>query len=158
MVYLHLNLFLFLFLFLEPYWVLFLFFILTSLSLYSQSENEIEKSTIVAKKILIQDNVERVIFDYTQSDEMGLIEMHAPFGWTEPIIKAQFEIRGIVLKGVLGLQYDNNTQTIISGNGFIIPKNTLVRIFNAGEVELVLIEVLRPAYKKELVQEFKSFN
>jgi len=134
------------------------FFILTSLSLYSQSENEIEKSTIVAKKILIQDNVERVIFDYTQSDEMGLIEMHAPFGWTEPIIKAQFEIRGIVLKGVLGLQYDNNTQTIISGNGFIIPKNTLVRIFNVGEVELVLIEVLRPAYKKELVQEFKSFN
>ena len=134
------------------------FFILTSLSLYSQSENEIEKSTIVAKKILIQDNVERVIFDYTQSDEMGLIEMHAPFGWTEPIIIAQFEIRGIVLKGVLGLQYDNNTQTIISGNGFIIPKNTLVRIFNAGEVELVLIEVLRPAYKKELVQEFKSFN
>jgi hypothetical protein len=134
------------------------FFILTSLSLYSQSENEIEKSTIVAKKILIQDNVERVIFDYTQSDEMGLIEMHAPFGWTEPIIKAQFEIRGIVLKGVLGLQYDNNTQKIISGNGFIIPKNTLVRIFNAGEVELVLIEVLRPAYKKELVQEFKSFN
>jgi hypothetical protein len=134
------------------------FFILTSLSLYSQSENEIEKSTIVAKKILIQDNVERVIFDYTQSDQMGLIEMHAPFGWTEPIIKAQFEIRGIVLKGVLGLQYDNNTQTIISGNGFIIPKNTLVRIFNAGEVELVLIEVLRPAYKKELVQEFKSFN
>jgi hypothetical protein len=134
------------------------FFILTSLSLYSQSENEIEKSTIVANKILIQDNVERVIFDYTQSDEMGLIEMHAPFGWTEPIIKAQFEIRGIVLKGVLGLQYDNNTQTIISGNGFIIPKNTLVRIFNAGEVELVLIEVLRPAYKKELVQEFKSFN
>jgi len=134
------------------------FFVLTSLSLYSQSENEIEKSTIVAKKILIQDNVERVIFDYTQSDEMGLIEMHAPFGWTEPIIKAQFEIRGIVLKGVLGLQYDNNTQTIISGNGFIIPKNTLVRIFNAGEVELVLIEVLRPAYKKELVQEFKSFN
>ena len=134
------------------------FFILTSLSLYSQSEDEIEKSTIVAKKILIQDNVERVIFDYTQSDEMGLIEMHAPFGWTEPIIKAQFEIRGIVLKGVLGLQYDNNTQTIISGNGFIIPKNTLVRIFNAGEVELVLIEVLRPAYKKELVQEFKSFN
>lgn len=134
------------------------FFILTSLSLYSQSENEIEKSTIVAKKILIQDNVERVIFDYTQSDEMGLIEMHAPFGWTEPIIKAQFEIRGIVLKGVLGLQYDNNTQTIISGNGFIIPKNTLVRIFNAGEVELVLIEVLRPAYKKELVKEFKSFN
>lgn len=134
------------------------FFILTSLSLYSQSENEIEKSTIVAKKILIQDNVERVIFDYTQSDEMGLIEMHAPFGWTEPIIKAQFEIRGIVLKGILGLQYDNSEQKIISGDGFVIPKNTRVRIFNAGVGELILIEVLRPAYKKELVQEFKNFN
>jgi hypothetical protein len=24
--------------------------------------------------------------------------------------------------------------------------------------ELILIEVLRPAYKKELVQEFKNFN
>ena len=134
------------------------FFILTSLSLYSQSENEIEKSTIVAKKILIQDNVERVIFDYTQSDEMGLIKMHAPFGWTEPIIKAQFEIRGIVLKGMLGLQYDNSEQKIIIGDGFIIPKNTRVRIFNAGVGELILIEVLRPAYKKELVQEFKNFN
>ena len=134
------------------------FFILTSLSLYSQSENEIEKSTIVAKKILIQDNVERVIFDYTQSDEMGLIEMHAPFGWTEPIIKAQFEIRGIVLKGMLGLQYDDSEQKIISGEGFVIPKNTRVRIFNAGQEELILIEVLRPGYKVELVENFNNFD
>tara|TARA_B110000261_G_scaffold150128_1_gene177402 strand:- start:3 stop:425 length:423 start_codon:yes stop_codon:yes gene_type:complete len=124
----------------------------------SQSINEIGKSTVVAKKSLIQDNVERVIYDYTQSDEMGLIKMHAPFGWTEPIIKAQFEIRGIVLKGMLGLQYDDSEQKIISGDGFVIPKNTRVRIFNAGQEELILIEVLRPAYKKELVQEFKNFN
>ena len=124
----------------------------------SQSINEIGKSTVVAKKSLIQDNVERVIYDYTQSDEMGLIKMHAPFGWTEPIIKAQFEIRGIVLKGMLGLQYDDSEQKIISGDGFVIPKNTRVRIFNAGVGELILIEVLRPAYKKELVQEFKNFN
>ena len=124
----------------------------------SQSINEIGKSTVVAKKLLIQDNVERVIYDYTQSDEMGLIKMHAPFGWTEPIIKAQFEIRGIVLKGMLGLQYDDSEQKIISGDGFVIPKNTRVRIFNAGREELILIEVLRPAYKKELVQEFKNFN
>ena len=124
----------------------------------SQSINEIGKSTVVAKKLLIQDNVERVIYDYTQSDEMGLIKMHAPFGWTEPIIKAQFEIRGIVLKGMLGLQYDDSEQKIISGDGFVIPKNTRVRIFNAGQEELILIEVLRPAYKKELVQEFKNFN
>jgi len=124
----------------------------------SQSINEIGKSTVVAKKSLIQDNVERVIYDYTQSDEMGLIKMHAPFGWTEPIIKAQFEIREIVLKGMLGLQYDDSEQKIISGDGFVIPKNTRVRIFNAGVGELILIEVLRPAYKKELVQEFKNFN
>ena len=124
----------------------------------SQSINEIGKSTVVAKKSLIQDNVERVIYDYTQSDEMGLIKMHAPFGWTEPIIKAQFEIREIVLKGMLGLQYDDSEQKIISGDGFVIPKNTRVRIFNAGVGELILIEALRPAYKKELVQEFKNFN
>ena len=49
-------------------------------------------------------------------------------------------------------------QKIISGDGFVIPKNTRVRIFNAGVGELILIEALRPAYKKELVQEFKNFN
>ena len=129
-----------------------------SFTSYSQSIIEEGSSNIIPKKLLIQDNIERIILDYTQSDEMGLIKMHAPFGWTEPIIKAQFEIRGIVLKGMLGLEYDNSEQKIIIGDGFIIPKNTRVRIFNAGVGELILIEVLRPAYKKELVQEFKNFN
>ncbi len=125
---------------------------------FSQIKNEAEKSTIIAEKLLIQDNIERVIYDYTQSDEMGLIKMHAPFGWTEPIIEAQFEIRGIVLKGLLGLEYESIKEYIVIGNGFVIPKNTRVRIFNAGEEELILIEVLRPAYKKELVQEYKNFK
>ncbi len=128
------------------------------ISFASYSQNETGRNTVVAKKLLIQDNVERVIYDYTQSDEMGLIKMHAPFGWTEPIIEAQFEIRGIVLKGLLGLEYENSEEHIARGDGFVIPKNTRVRIFNAGEEELILIEVLRPAYKKELVQKFKDFN
>ena len=128
------------------------------ISFASYSQNETGRNTVVAKKLLIQDNVERVIYDYTQSDEMGLIKMHAPFGWTEPIIEAQFEIRGIVLKGLLGLEYENSEEHIARGDGFVIPKNTRVRIFNAGEEELILIEVLRPAYKKELVQKFKNFN
>ena len=125
---------------------------------FAQSKNETVKSTVIAKTLLIQDNIERTIYDYTQSDDMGLIKMHAPFGWTEPIIEAQFEIRGIVLKGLLGLEYENSEEHIVSGNGFVIPNNTRVRIFNAGQEELILIEVLRPAYKKELVQEFKNFN
>ena len=127
-------------------------------TLFSQIKNEAEKSTIIPERLLIQDNIERVIYDYTQSDEMGLIKMHAPFGWTEPIIEAQFEIRGIVLKGLLGLEYESREEHIVIGNGFVIPKNTRVRIFNAGEEELILIEVLRPAYKKELVQEYKNFK
>lgn len=127
-------------------------------TLFSQIKNEAEKSTIIPEKLLIQDNIERVIYDYTQSDEMGLIKMHAPFGWTEPIIEAQFEIRGIVLKGLLGLEYESREEHVVIGNGFVIPKNTRVRIFNAGEEELILIEVLRPAYKKELVQEYKNFK
>ena len=134
---------------------LLLFIPLTS---FSQIKNEAEKSTIIAEKLLIQDNIERVIYDYTQSDEMGLIKMHAPFGWTEPIIEAQFEIKGIVLRGLLGLEYESREEHIVIGNGFVIPKNTRVRIFNAGEEELILIEVLRPAYKKELVQEYKNFK
>ncbi|MDC1540533.1 hypothetical protein N8480_07695 [Flavobacteriaceae bacterium] len=134
------------------------FCLLMCISFASYSQNETGRNTVVAKKLLIQDNVERVIYDYTQSDEMGLIKMHAPFGWTEPIIEAQFEIRGIVLKGLLGLEYENSEEHIARGDGFVIPKNTRVRIFNAGEEELILIEVLRPAYKKELVQKFKDFN
>ena len=127
-------------------------------TLFSQIKNEAEKSTIIPERLLIQDNIERVIYDYTQSDEMGLIKMHAPFGWTEPIIEAQFEIKGIVLRGLLGLEYESREEHIVIGNGFVIPKNTRVRIFNAGEEELILIEVLRPAYKKELVQEYKNFK
>lgn len=132
--------------------------LLISLTSYSQSKNETGKSTVIAKKLLIQDNIERVIYDYTQSDKLGFFKMNAPFGWTEPIIEAQFEISGIVLKGLLGLEYENSEERIVSGNGFVIPKNTRVRIFNAGESELILIEVLRPAYKKESVQQFNSFK
>tara|TARA_B100000767_G_C19656199_1_gene488994 strand:+ start:75 stop:500 length:426 start_codon:yes stop_codon:yes gene_type:complete len=126
---------------------------------FSQEAKEIDKQDhlIVPKKIVIQDNVERMIIDYTQSEELGLFKMLAPVGWTEPIIEAQFEIRGIVLKGLLGLEYENSEEHIVSGNGFVIPKNTRVRIFNAGEEELILIEVLRPAYNKEFVQKFSSF-
>ncbi len=132
--------------------------LLISFTSFSQSNDETGKSTIIPKTLLIQDNIQRVIYDYTQSGELGLIKMHAPFGWEEPIIKAQFEIRGIVLEGLLGLEYENSEEHIVSGNGFVIPKNKRVRIFNAGEEELILIEVLRPAYKKELVQQFKNLN
>ena len=132
--------------------------LLISVTSFSQSNDETGKSTIIPKTLLIQDNIQRVIYDYTQSGELGLIKMHAPFGWEEPIIVAQFEIRGIVLEGLLGLEYQNSEEHIVSGNGFVIPKNKRVRIFNAGEEELILIEVLRPAYKKELVQQFKKLN
>jgi len=126
---------------------------------FSQEAKEIDKQdhSIVPKKIVIQDNVERMIIDYTHSEELGLLKMLAPVGWTEPIIEAQFEIRGIVLKGVLGLEFKEGLKTIESGNGFVIPKHTRVRIFNAGQVELILIEVLRPAYNKEFVKKFSSF-
>jgi len=137
-----------------------LFYLLLFISFTSYSQSIIEEgsSNVIPKKLLIQDNIERIILDYTQSDEVGLIKMHAPFGWTEPIIEAKFEIRGIVLSGLLGLEYQGSEDHIVSGNGFVIPKNTRVRIFNAGEEELVLVEILRPAYKKELVQEFKNFK
>lgn len=117
-----------------------------------------DSNVVVPKKLFIQDNVQRIIYDYTQSEDLGLIEMHAPAGWTEPIIKAQFEIRGIVSEGTLGLEFENGTKTMTKGQGFFIPKNTLVRIFNAGQDELILVEVLRPAYKKELVQELSDFT
>lgn len=131
--------------------------LIISFNLNSQEEKAKWENTVIANKIFIQDNVQRIIYDYTQSDEMGLIKMHAPSGWSEPIIKAQFEIRGIVLKGLLGLEFKDDVQQISSGDGFVIPKNKVVRIFNAGKDELILIEVLRPAYKKQMVQEINKF-
>ena len=113
---------------------------------------------VTPKKIIINDNVKRYLFDYSISDEIGLNKMHAPVGWTEPIIKAKFEIRGIVLSGILGLEFEEGIKKIPSRNGFLIPNNTKVRIFNAGLEELVLIEVLRPGYQKKLVKSFEGFN
>ena len=113
---------------------------------------------VTPKKIIIIDNVKRHLFDYSISDEIGLNKMHAPTGWTEPIIKAKFEIRGIVLSGVLGLEFEEGVKKIPSSNGFLIPNNTKVRIFNAGSEELVLIEVLKPGYQKKLVKFFEGFN
>ena len=113
---------------------------------------------VTPKKIIINDNVKRHLFDYSISDEIGLNKMHAPVGWTEPVIKAKFELRGIVLSGVLGLEFKEGVKKIPSSKGFLIPKNKKVRIFNAGTEELVLIEVLRPGYQKELVTFFEGFN
>ena len=132
--------------------------IMVSMNALAQVSERGDTNIVMPKKLFIQDNVQRIIYDYTQSEDLGLIEMHAPAGWTEPIIKAQFEIRGIVSEGTLGLEFENGTKTMTKGQGFFIPKNTLVRIFNAGQDDLILVEVLRPAYKKELVQELSDFT
>ena len=115
-------------------------------------------SSFVPKKIVIQDNVERYLFDYTQTDDLGFNKMHAPVNWTEPIIEAAFEIRGIVLKGTLGLEFKEGIELIETNKGFKIPKGKRVRIFNGGKNELILIEILRPAYNIKRVKQFNSFD
>ena len=42
--------------------------------------------------------------------------------------------------------------------GFKIPKGKRVRIFNGGKNELVLIEILKPAYDLKRVKQFNSFD
>ena len=113
---------------------------------------------ITPKKIIINDNVERHLFDYSISDEIGLNKMHAPVGWTEPIIEAAFEIKGIVLSGTLGLEFKDGIELIETNNGFQIPKEKRVRIFNGGKNELVLIEILQPAYSEKRVKRFTGFD
>lgn len=142
-------------------WPLALMFVLMLTLTNASSAQEaatIQHQGITPETLFIQDNVERIIYDYTQTDEMGLIKMHAPPEWTEPIIEAQFEISGIVLQGSLGLEFEQGTQTIGLGQGFLIPQNTRVRIFNAGPDELILIEVLKPAYQPERVEQFERFE
>ncbi|MFZ9055682.1 MAG: cupin domain-containing protein, partial [Flavobacteriales bacterium] len=112
---------------------------------------------IAPKTIQITDNVSRYILDYTISDELGLNQMFAPVGWTEPIVRLQFELRGIVIGGTLGLQFAEKTHVFEKDEGFIVPANTKVRIFNAGSSDLRLIEVLRPAYTEQRAEIFDSF-
>ena len=116
-----------------------------------------DRLRIAPKTIPILDNVARSILDYTTSDELGLNQMFAPVGWTEPIVRLKFELRGIVISGTLGLQFAEGTLLFEKDEGFIVPANTKVRIFNAGESNLHLIEVLRPAYNAQRAEAFDSF-
>ena len=84
--------------------------------------------------------------------------MLAPVGWTEPIVSLEFELRGVVIAGVLGLEFKEETAKFNINEGFVIPKNTKVRIHNAGNVPLHLVEILRPGYKESLVKEYESFE
>ena len=117
-----------------------------------------EYQRITPKELKIQDNLERTILDYSTSDELGMNQMLAPVGWTEPIVSLEFELRGIVIAGVLGLEFMEETAKFNVNEGFVIPKNTKVRIHNAGNVPLHLVEILRPGYKESLVKEYESFE
>jgi hypothetical protein len=130
-----------------------LLFLFTPIILSAQISSSFEP-----KKIIIQDNVERYLFDYTQTDKLGFNKMHAPVNWTEPIIEASFEIRGIVLSGTLGLEFKEGIELIDMDRGFKIPKGKRVRIFNGGNTELILIEILQPAYDLKRVKQFNSFD
>lgn len=121
------------------------------------NSNPIDSLKIIPKIIKLNDNVDRTIIDYSNNEEIGINQVIAPKHWTENIIRLQFEIRGIVLEGKLGLEYKNGTFFYSKDEGFIVPKNTKVRIFNAGDSTLHLIEVLRPGYKPEFTAVFSEF-
>lgn len=130
-------------------------FLLCGIDGLAQQVNDFK---ITPSTIKIMDNIERVILDYSTTKDLGLNQMVAPPNWTEPIVALEFEIKGIVLQGVLGLEFAEGTHLFVKNDGFIIPKNTKVRIFNAGEEQLHIIEVLRPAYQERYTTRFDSFE
>ena len=71
-------------------------------------------------------------------------------------------MRKLFIKELLKSSKNKKNYLLINDLGYNViepfKKKYPDRIFNAGVDELILIEVLRPAYKKELVQEFKNFN
>ncbi len=133
-------------------------FLLSSIGLTTMISQENYDYKIVPKIITIKDNVNRQILDYTKSKDIGMIEMIAPKDWTEPILGLNFETTGIVINGKLGLQFKNETLYFSKNEGFVIPKNKRVRIFNGGDKELRIIEIMRPAFQENLVQRFTSFE
>ena len=123
----------------------------------SQPTERVDEIRIEPVVIKIKDNIERTLFDYTTTDELGLIQVFAPEGWTEPIVSLAFETSGVVIDGKLGLEFETDTQYFTKNEGFQIPKNTKVRIYNAGDSTLHMVEVLRPAYNPQRAQQFDSF-
>ncbi|MDC3197723.1 hypothetical protein OAT60_02465 [Luminiphilus sp.] len=112
---------------------------------------------VVPEVLKIQDNVERTMLDYSPSDELGIYKMVAPIDWTEPVRSIAFDIRGIIISGTLGLEFENETLTFEANDGFFIPRNTKVRIHNAGAEPLHMVEVFTPNYKPILVIDFEAF-
>ena len=112
---------------------------------------------VVPEILKIQDNVERTMLDYSPSDELGIYKMVAPIDWTEPVRSIAFDIRGIIISGILGLEFENETLTFEANDGFFIPRNTKVRIHNAGAEPLHMVEVFTPNYKPSLVIDFEAF-
>ena len=112
---------------------------------------------VVPEVLKIQDNVERTMLDYSPSDELGIYKMVAPIDWTEPVRSIAFDIRGIIISGTLGLEFENETLTFEANDGFFIPRNTKVRIHNAGAEPLHMVEVFTPNYKPSLVIDFEAF-
>lgn len=112
---------------------------------------------VVPEVLKIQDNVERTMLDYSPSDELGIYKMVSPIDWTEPVRSIAFDIRGIIISGTLGLEFENETLTFERNDGFFIPRNTKVRIHNAGAEPLHMVEVFTPNYKPSLVIDFEAF-
>ena len=112
---------------------------------------------VVPEVLKIQDNIERTMLDYSPSDELGIYKMVSPIDWTEPVRSIAFDIRGIIISGTLGLEFENETLTFERNDGFFIPRNTKVRIYNAGAEPLHMVEVFTPNYKPSLVIDFEAF-
>ena len=122
------------------------------------AENISEYQRITPIELKIQNNLERTILDYSTSDELGVNQQLAPVDWTGPIVSLEFELRGVVIAGVLGLEFKKETAKFNVNEGFVIPKNTKFRNHNAGNVPLHFVEILRPGYKESLVKEYESFK
>jgi len=112
---------------------------------------------VVPEVLKIQDNVERTIFDYSPSAELGIYRMVAPRDWSEPVRSIGFDIHGIIISGTLGLEFEDETLTFEPNDGFFIPRNTKVRIHNAGAEPLHMVEIFTPNYKPSLVIDFEAF-
>ena len=82
-----------------------------AISLASSAEKR-----VVPEVLKIQDNVERAMLNYSPNDELGIVKMVAPIGWTEPVRSIGFDIRGIIISGTLGLEFDDETPDLVDAD------------------------------------------
>ncbi len=114
--------------------------------------NLIEKPTVVQaagnKPKLIEEFIGRV---NTKESKVSVARMKSPEGWVEPGQVPEFDEYTVVLKGVLKVEFKNETLEVKAGQAVHAPKGEWVRYSSPSKEGAEYIAVCVPAFSPDTV-------